>query len=166
MAVCTSPLRLSSQQSTPVFSLESDLRSLSLNTQTPVAGQVCKLLLRWEVLVGNDLCGGFSVLPSEHLLLHSPLRFWSPPPFLPEKGFLSVQKHPPSLPPSRGTGPIWFPFNSSFLIAVSLPLYTEIIIVQSLSVSDSLQPHRLQHVRLLCPSPSPGVCLNSCPLSQ
>jgi len=33
-------------------------------------------------------------------------------------------------------------------------------------VSDSLQPHRLQHTRLLCPSPSPGVCSNSCPLSR
>ena len=33
-------------------------------------------------------------------------------------------------------------------------------------VSDSLLPHGLQHTRLLCPSPSPGVCSNSCPLSQ
>ena len=32
------------------------------------------------------------------------------------------------------------------------------------AVSDSLQPHKLQHVRLTCPSPSPGVCSNSCPL--
>ena len=30
----------------------------------------------------------------------------------------------------------------------------------------TLQPHGLQHVRLPCPSPSPGVCSNSCPLSQ
>ena len=33
-------------------------------------------------------------------------------------------------------------------------------------VSDSLQLHGLQRSRLSCPSPSPGVCLNSCPLSQ
>ena len=33
-------------------------------------------------------------------------------------------------------------------------------------VSDSLQPHGLQHARLPCPSPSPGACSNSCPLSQ
>ena len=32
-------------------------------------------------------------------------------------------------------------------------------------MSNSLQPHGLQHTRLLCPSPSPGVCSNSCPLS-
>ena len=32
-------------------------------------------------------------------------------------------------------------------------------------VSDSLQPHGLQHTRLLHLSLSPGVCSNSCPLS-
>ena len=30
-------------------------------------------------------------------------------------------------------------------------------------VSDSLQPHELQHARPLCPSPTPGVHPNSCP---
>ena len=33
-------------------------------------------------------------------------------------------------------------------------------------VSDSLWPHRLQHTRLPCPSPTPGVYPNSCPLSR
>ena len=33
-------------------------------------------------------------------------------------------------------------------------------------VSDSLRPHGLQHTRPPCPSPTPGVCSNSCPLSQ
>ena len=33
-------------------------------------------------------------------------------------------------------------------------------------VSDSLQPHGLQHTRPPCPSPTPGVYSNSCPLSQ
>ena len=33
-------------------------------------------------------------------------------------------------------------------------------------MSDSLWPHELQHARLPCPSPSPGVCSNSRPLSQ
>ena len=32
-------------------------------------------------------------------------------------------------------------------------------------VSESLQPHGLQHARLPCPSPTPGVYSNSCPLS-
>ena len=33
-------------------------------------------------------------------------------------------------------------------------------------VSDSLWPHGRQHARLPCPSLSPEVCSNSCPLSQ
>ena len=33
-------------------------------------------------------------------------------------------------------------------------------------VSDSLRPHGLQHARLPCPSPTPGVYSNSCPLSE
>ena len=33
-------------------------------------------------------------------------------------------------------------------------------------VSDSLQPHELQHARPPCPSQTPGVCSNSCPSSQ
>ena len=33
-------------------------------------------------------------------------------------------------------------------------------------MSDSLQPHGLQHTRLLCPPLSLGVCSNACPLSQ
>ena len=31
---------------------------------------------------------------------------------------------------------------------------------------NSLQPHEWQHTRLPCPSLSPDVCSNSCPLSQ
>ena len=31
-------------------------------------------------------------------------------------------------------------------------------------ISDSLQPHGLQHVRLPCPSPTPAAYSNSCPL--
>ena len=33
-------------------------------------------------------------------------------------------------------------------------------------MSDSLQPHELQHARPPCPSPTPGVHSNSCPSSQ
>ena len=40
------------------------------------------------------------------------------------------------------------------------------VVVQSLIVSDSLRPRGLRHARLPCSSPSPGVCTNSCPLSQ
>ena len=34
-----------------------------------------------------------------------------------------------------------------------------------LVVSNALQPHGLQHIRPSCPSPTPGVYSNSCPLS-
>ena len=33
-------------------------------------------------------------------------------------------------------------------------------------MSDSLRPHGLQHARPPCPSPTPGIYSNSCPLSQ
>ena len=47
------------------------------------------------------------------------------------------------------------------------PLHTTPSIQFSHStVSDSLWAHGLQHVRLPCPSLSPRVCSNSCPLSQ
>ena len=50
----------------------------------------------------------------------------------------------------------------------SLSLESELSSVQfSRSVvSNSLQPHGLQHARPPCPSPTPGVYSNSCPLSQ
>ena len=32
--------------------------------------------------------------------------------------------------------------------------------------SNSLRPHGLQHTQLPCPSPAPGTCSNSCPVSQ
>ena len=40
------------------------------------------------------------------------------------------------------------------------------VVVQSLSVSDSLQPLGMQHSRLPCPSLSPRVCSKPCPLCQ
>ena len=61
----------------------------------------------------------------------------------------------------------------SFLWLSNSPLYvcttSSLSIPQLLSssvMSNSLWPHGLQHARLPCPSLSPGVCSNSCPLSQ
>ena len=49
----------------------------------------------------------------------------------------------------------------------SLPLILWWLLLFSRSVlSDSLWPHGLQHTKLPCPSPSPRVCSNSCPLSR
>ena len=53
----------------------------------------------------------------------------------------------------------------SFCLVQSQPLLLLLLFCCSV-VSDSLQPHRLQHTRLPCPSLFPGVCSNSCPLSR
>ena len=41
-----------------------------------------------------------------------------------------------------------------------------LLLFSLLVISDSLQPHGLQHSRLPCCSPSPGACSNLCPLSR
>ena len=48
-------------------------------------------------------------------------------------------------------------------------MYSHIVSVSQFSrsvVSDSLRPHEPQHARPPCPSPTPGVHSDSCPLSQ
>ena len=59
----------------------------------------------------------------------------------------------------------WDPYNVN---AGTFNVVPEVSSVQfSRSVmSDSLRPHGVQHTRLPCPSPTPGACSNSCPLSQ
>ena len=53
-----------------------------------------------------------------------------------------------------------------FLLLLSFKRFLNIIsVVQLLSFVDSLQPYGLQHARLPCPSPPPGVYSNSCPLN-
>ena len=48
-------------------------------------------------------------------------------------------------------------------------LHTVVVVVVAVDLcscsvmSDSLCPHGLQHIRLPCPSPTPGACSNSCP---
>ena len=57
-------------------------------------------------------------------------------------------------------------FPTDFLNIKSF--YASISSVQfsCLVMSNSLQPHGLEHVRLSCPSPPPRACSNSCPSSQ
>ena len=63
-------------------------------------------------------------------------------------------------------------------VSNKLPLFASCIVLEAFSLpargfrhqaqqilSDSLEPHGLQHARITCPSPSPKVCSNSCPLS-
>ena len=57
--------------------------------------------------------------------------------------------------------PIFFSMKYTWLL---LPV-TCLLFSRSV-VSNSLQPHGLQHARLPCPPLSPGACSNSCPLSQ
>ena len=57
--------------------------------------------------------------------------------------------------------------NCSLLLSASSEPGTRMMLQLSHSVmSDSLQPHGLQHARLPWPSRTPGACSNSCPLSQ
>ena len=42
----------------------------------------------------------------------------------------------------------------------------EWLVFSSSVVSNTLRPHGLQHARIPCPSLSPGICSDSCPLSQ
>ena len=41
-----------------------------------------------------------------------------------------------------------------------------LVYLSLLVMSDSLWPRGLQHIRLPCPSPTPGACSNSCPSSS
>ena len=45
-------------------------------------------------------------------------------------------------------------------------LSSPLLLFSCSDMSDSSQPHGLQHTRLPCPSPSPGACSNSYPLNQ
>ena len=77
------------------------------------------------------------------------------------------------------TCPFFFGFPSRFrsaqsteqcslccaVVLVSCFVYTQVVFSPSV-VSVCLWPQELQHLRLPCPSPSPGVCSDSCPLSQ
>ena len=49
---------------------------------------------------------------------------------------------------------------------LSLVFPEHLVLFSIYVMSDSLWPHGLQHARLSCPSLSPRVCSNSCPLSQ
>ena len=51
-------------------------------------------------------------------------------------------------------------FPNRWWVSIILLLFSHSV------MSDSLQPHGLQHIRLPCPSPSSGTCSYSCPLSQ
>ena len=55
--------------------------------------------------------------------------------------------------------------HSSFCLWIGVEFFFLLQFSRSV-MSNSLQPHGLQHARLPCPSPTPGVYSNSCPSSQ
>ena len=58
--------------------------------------------------------------------------------------------------------PLW---RAVWRILKKLKIELPLLLFSRLVVSDSLQPHGLQHARLPCPSLPLGVCSNSLPLS-
>ena len=55
---------------------------------------------------------------------------------------------------------------SRMWLKIATEIYSFTVQFRYSIVSNSLQPHGLQYAGLPCPSPSSGVCSNSCPLSQ
>ena len=62
----------------------------------------------------------------------------------------------------------WGPGMLSFLNPLRWSVFSSFSLTPrcSVSQSDFLRSLGLQHTKLPCPSPSPGSCSNSCPLSQ
>ena len=58
----------------------------------------------------------------------------------------------------------WILWKRWFIdISIYFPLLSLLLLLSHSVLSDSLWCHGLQHARLLCPSPSPRACSNSCP---
>ena len=57
-------------------------------------------------------------------------------------------------------------WSSKFKGSLMLGTIESLLLFSHSVMTNSLQPHGLQHARLPCPSLSPGACSNSCPLSQ
>ena len=60
-------------------------------------------------------------------------------------------------------------FSTAIFVAKkweTIPLNFLLLLFSGYAVCDSLWPRELQDAGFPCPSPSPGVCSNSCPLSQ
>ena len=92
---------------------------------------------------------------------YSTILWW----FLPYMHVLSPNPSLTSLPihSSRLSQSTAFGFPASY---IRLPLREASVQPSHSVVSDSLRPHCLQHARPPCPSPTPGVYSNSCPLSR
>ena len=57
-------------------------------------------------------------------------------------------------------------FDALTVLCIPSAFFPQLWLFSHPVVSNCLWPHGLQHTRLPCPSPSPGACSNSCPLSR
>ena len=64
------------------------------------------------------------------------------------------------------SGQQWVIFWTQEASATLKRAWSALLLFSRPVMSSSLRSHGLQHARLLCPSLSPRVCSNSCPLSQ
>ena len=60
----------------------------------------------------------------------------------------------------------WRGHEHAIIMSGTIILECQLVQFSRSLVSDSLRPHGLQHARPPCPSPTPGVYSNSCPLSR
>ena len=60
---------------------------------------------------------------------------------------------------------LWRGFLCSIIVTTEITSRKQEVQFSRSVVSDSLWPHESQHTRPACPSPTPGVHSNSCPLS-
>ena len=60
----------------------------------------------------------------------------------------------------------WKSISDRHLVEPSFQITPNVAAFSHSVMSDSLKPHGQQHTRLPCPSASPRVCSNLCPLSQ
>ena len=73
----------------------------------------------------------------------------------------------PRSPCSRTINAFFMKEKKKTLYSVVQKIFTETLLLFSHSVmSDFLRPYGLHHARLPCPSLSPRICSNSCPLSH
>ena len=84
---------------------------------------------------------------------------WTPSPHPPGQG----SDHQSWVGPSE-SGLCWHPIPSPFRIPMDT--HPALLLFSHSVMSDTLRPNGLQHARLPCSLLSPGVCSNSCPLSQ
>ena len=123
-----------------------------------------KVGLRWprnEMCVFNNQCKSASRAKATTSNLNKARGTWI------TTGFMSVVRWNWLTPKSCRDRDVELPTNpgGAGVKGMCQPLCSSVQFSHSVT-SDSLRPHGLQHIRLFCPSPTPRVYSNSCPLSR